>query len=135
MTAQCPVLTASNIKYLLALYALETGTRGVRCVEIAGILGITRPSVHAMVKTLSTMGLLRQDRYGTVHFTREGACLAARYARYYETVCGHLRALFINETDVKAAAYAVLAEIPADRLDAMDSMRVKPEREENRVPD
>ena len=73
-------LTAANIRYLLALRDLDGDQRGVRCVSIAEALGVSKPSVHAMMDTLKKLSLVDKDRYGTVRFTPAGRELADRYA-------------------------------------------------------
>ncbi len=113
------LLTAANIKYLLVMNELMQDGKGVRCVDIADSLGITRPSVHTMMNTLRDMQLIRKDRYGEAFFTDDGRDLAERYARYFDAICGSLSSLLANEADVKAAAYALLAEVPEKSLEGM----------------
>ncbi len=38
-----PALTAANIRYLLAIEDLDRNGKGVRCVDVAQALGITKP--------------------------------------------------------------------------------------------
>ena len=89
MTHQSPPLTATNIKYLLAMQALDISGEGMRCVDVAQRLGITKPSVHTMMKTLIDMKLVEKPRYGTVCFTVQGKKLTEQYCRYYKTIYIH----------------------------------------------
>ncbi len=43
-------LTPSAIKYLLALLDLCQNDAGARCMDIAGQLHVTKPSVHSMIE-------------------------------------------------------------------------------------
>mgnify|MGYP004556155773 CR=1 FL=1 len=113
------LLTAANIRYLLVMSVLMQDGKGVRCVDIADSLGITKPSVHTMMNTLRDMQLIRKDRYGEAFFTDDGRDLAERYSRYFDAICGSLSSLLTNEADVKAAAYALLAEVPEASLEEM----------------
>lgn len=45
-------LPATRLRYLFALEKLCQENGGARAVEIATLLGVTRPSVHRMVETL-----------------------------------------------------------------------------------
>ena len=65
------------------------------------------------------MQLIRKDRYGEAFFTDDGRDLAERYSRYFDDICGSLSSLLTNEADVKAAAYALLAEVPEASLEEM----------------
>ena len=85
------ILTASNIKYSLALYALNPDSTGIRCIRLAKALGVSKPSVHKMISTLKDMKLVRKDLYGTVSFTDTGHELARQYSGYYETLYIYLK--------------------------------------------
>ncbi|HHZ07089.1 MAG TPA: hypothetical protein GX401_10000 [Clostridiales bacterium] len=119
MANQKQALTAANIKYLLALYSLDPSGQGIRSVRLAEFLDITKPSVHTMIGTLKDRKLVRKDIYGTVSFTEEGKSLAQKYSEYYDVVCDYLDALLSDESDIKAATCALLAEIPENSLAVM----------------
>lgn len=46
-------LTASNIRYLLTMKELDRDGCGVRCVDLASALNLSKPSVHNMMDTFS----------------------------------------------------------------------------------
>ena len=107
-------LTASNIRYLIAIRKLCEDGNGTRCVRIAEVLGVSKPSVHTMINSLKELDLVRKDRYGEVFFTEEGSRLANIYTEYYEE--------FIpNNEAANAATCAVLAEVGQDGLENMIS--------------
>lgn len=117
-------LTAANIRYLLALRDLDGDQRGVRCVSIAEALGVSKPSVHAMMDTLKKLSLVDKDRYGTVRFTPAGRELADQYESYFQTIYNHFSALLPCTADARSAAYALIAELPADCLQQMCSRMI-----------
>ena len=57
------VLTASNIRYLLAMKELDHDGSGVRCSAIANALRLSKPSVHNMMNTFRRLGLVQKDAY------------------------------------------------------------------------
>ena len=85
-------LTAANIKYLLAIQSLCTGQSGVRCTDLARRLNVAKPSVHAMVRSLSEQGLAAKERYGTIFLTEAGQQMAAQYAQCVEDLSSRLKA-------------------------------------------
>ncbi len=112
-------LSASSIRYLITMNALDKAC-GIRCVDIAEKLGLTKPSVHRMMETLSDRALVKKVRYGMVFLTEEGRELAARYAVYYDTVCRFLsQKLALPPEDSRNAALALLAGISDERIENM----------------
>ena len=73
------VLTASNIRYLLAMKELDHDGSGVRCSAIANALRLSKPSVHNMMNTFRRLGLVQKDAYRACFFTDRGNEIAARY--------------------------------------------------------
>ena len=80
-------LTAANIKYLIILHEMECCTkRGIRCVDIAKLLNITKPSVHTMIENLRFLGLVVKEHYGSVYMTEAGKHAAKRYLEHYSAL-------------------------------------------------
>jgi Mn-dependent DtxR family transcriptional regulator len=119
MANQEKALTASNIKYLLVMRNLYTDGKGIRSTDIAKALGITKPSVHTMIKALQSMELATKDRYGIIWFTDNGKELADRYTEYFETVLNRLHTFLPEDVDTRAAACAMIAELTEDDIKAM----------------
>lgn len=86
MIIQRENLTAANIKYLLAIRELHRNKEAVRSVDVAELLGISRPSVHAMIETMKAMGLLIKEKRGEIRFTDKGNALADTYNHYYKVI-------------------------------------------------
>lgn len=77
MTNAPKPLTASAIKYLLVLLELCKNETGARCMDIAGQLHVTKPSVHSMIGNLCSAGLAEKKKYGNVFLT-PAACVMPR---------------------------------------------------------
>ena len=50
--------------------------RGVRSTDLARSIGVTKPSVYTMAKSLCSLGLVEKDRYGAIRFTQDGEDVA-----------------------------------------------------------
>ena len=68
--SNCPqAMTPASIRYLLVLDDLCREGRGVRSVEIAARMNVSKPSAHSMLQNLCQAGLVEKERYGTVFLT------------------------------------------------------------------
>lgn len=119
-------LTASNIRYLLTIRQLDCENQGVRCIDIANALRLTKPTVHSMIRKLIELGLVSQDHGGAVYLTEQGCACAHQYGACHSTAVRMFRGLLdLSEREAKGAAYSLLAEIPPARLsevrDRMDA--------------
>lgn len=111
-----PALTAANIRYLLAIEDLDRDGKGVRCVDVAQALGITKPSVHSMVDSMKDMGLLEKPHYGVIRLTDLGRSTVDRYQVYFQTICRHFTQFLPQRQDVLAAAFALLSELKLESV-------------------
>ena len=112
-------LTPTAIKYLLTLSQLCAPGKGARCVTVAERLGVSKPSVHSMVRNLSALGLVQKEPYGIVYLTGEGRDAAALYETCYAPLCQRIReTLGLEEEACINVACAVLAQVP-DQLDEL----------------
>ena len=111
-----PALTAANIRYLLAIEDRDRDGKGVRCVDVAQALGITKPSVHSMVDSMKDMGLLEKPHYGVIRLTDLGRSTADRYQVYFQTICRHFAQFLPQRQDVLAAAFALLSELKLESV-------------------
>lgn len=73
-------LSDANLRYLFAVSDLAAGGRPVRSKEVADVLGVTRPSVVRVLRTLAEHGLVEKAPYGKITLT-ERCFFAARYYR------------------------------------------------------
>ena len=59
--AETMMLPGARLRYLFSLARLCRENGGARAVELAAMLGVTRPSVHRMMEALKKQGLVRQN--------------------------------------------------------------------------
>ena len=126
--SNCPqAMTPASIRYLLVLDDLCREGRGVRSVEIAARMNVSKPSAHSILQNLCQSGLVEKERYGTVFLTPEGRAQAERYTACCLLLRGRMRqTLGLNEEDARSAACAVLAQLP----DALPQMMERLSRKE-----
>lgn len=62
--------------YLEAILVLSQKGNGVRSVDIASMLGVSKPSVSHAMKLLREDGYIAMDRYGTVTLLDKGTEIA-----------------------------------------------------------
>ncbi|OCN03012.1 metal-dependent transcriptional regulator [Caproicibacter fermentans] len=112
-------LSASSIRYLITMHSLS-GERGMRCVDIARALHVTKPSVYRMMEALSDKALVQKEKYGMVFLTENGRELAVRYSAYYEIIFRFLcREFALPPEDAGNAVFALLAGISDERIGSM----------------
>lgn len=65
-------LTNARARYLALIRELDPEDCGVRSIDLANTLQISRPSVHAMIAKLEDMGFVTKEYYGLIHLTEKG---------------------------------------------------------------
>ena len=89
--------------YLEAILVLSKQGGGVRSVDIASMLGVSKPSVsHAM--KLREDGYIAMDRYGTVTLLEKGEKIAVRIFERHQVLTKMLEGLGVSEEVAKADA-------------------------------
>jgi len=80
-------LTGVQMKYLHTIYKTQKDDYGVRSVDIAGKLKVSKASVHRMVKLLDGMGFVSKKDRGNVRLTAlgksEGIKIHEKYMQVY----------------------------------------------------
>ena len=110
-------LTAANIRYLIAVKEIDPEGIGVRCVDVAARLRLSRPSVHNMLDTLVGLGLMSRSAAGVALLTEKGEAVAEQYTRYFGTVSAMLSENFAGLEKPETAACALMAEMPMEQLE------------------
>lgn len=77
-------LHSAKEDYLKAILILEKKKGMVRSIDIAGHMGVSRPSVSHAVSNLKNAGLLTMDEDFSLHLTKEGREIAEQT---YEKHC------------------------------------------------
>lgn len=112
-------LSASHIRYLLVLKKLASSELGVRSVELATELGVSKPSVYNMLCVLSDMKLVDKKPRSIVYLTQAGNQMAEKYTEYYDTVFAILTK-YISPNDIaQEAICSLIAEMTEDILEEL----------------
>ena len=78
--------TSSREDYLIAVYVLEKERGVVRSIDIAEMLGYSKPSVSNGVHLLIENGLVAMDQSYFLHLTEKGKKKAEEIYKRYEVV-------------------------------------------------
>lgn len=109
------ILTAAHIRYLLALKRLS-GEEGIRSVDIANDLNLSKASVHNMMDTFLELKYITKEYGGKVFLTEYGLKRATEFERYHNNLKNQLFSQVTVDGTADSAIYAFLAELPENSL-------------------
>lgn len=93
--------------YLEAILVLSKKGGGVRSVDIASMLSVSKPSVSHAMKLLREDGYIAMDRYGTVTLLDKGAEIANRIYERHNVLTKMFEGLGVSPEVAKADACKV----------------------------
>ena len=106
-------LTASQVRYLLAISELSEKRAAVSSSDIADMLKVTRPSVNKMLEVLSSKNLLEKKRYGTVRLTDLGVEISNDCGERVSRLSDKLAdSLGFASDDIKRCSIILVSEMP-----------------------
>ncbi len=106
-------LCSGQYRYLLSIYRLQQEHRRIRCVDIAGDLGVTRPSVSKMMKCMVRMELVEPDYCESVRLTPAGMALAEKINSNYDMIYAFFRRMLrLSPPEAKEQAFQFLSTFP-----------------------
>ena len=111
--------TFSQIRYILWLHNLSHGEHGVKNVELATALGVSKPSVHNMLKSLAELGVVKQETFGLAFFTDEGLKLAKKYSHCYLILEKKLSEVCGSGSVSENAICVLLSDMPYGKVDEL----------------
>lgn len=112
-------LTASQIRYLLAIYKLSNNGV-VRSADIADNLFVTRPSVHRMIIQMSKMNLITKEKYSYISITENGRILAEQYYNEFCHICKLLNnSLGLPFDSVENGVITILSRLDLENLNSV----------------
>lgn len=119
MKSQKTTATVNIVRYLLLLLTLDTDGGGVRGVDLADRVGVKKPSVYQVIRTLSEMGLAEQERYARINLTEIGRETAALYLDCYNRMLPRITEVTgLSEEVCRFAVYEILSRMNRDELSA-----------------
>ena len=112
-------LTAANIRYLLTMKAFADAGRQIRNAYLAEYLHYKKSSIHSMLKSLVSIGMIQKDDDNIIYLTEKGAETALHYQQYYRKLDSLMQKCFPAFDNRENAVFALLAEIPEQDLQKM----------------
>ncbi len=100
--------------YLEAILILSKQDGGVRSVDIASMLGVSKPSVSHAMKLLREDGYIAMDRYGTVTLLDKGAEIAGQVYERHNVLTQMLEGLGVSPSTAKADACKIEHDLSAE---------------------
>ncbi len=103
--------------YLEAILILSKKGGGVRSVDIASMLGVSKPSVSHAMKLLREDGYIAMDRYGTVTLLEKGEEIASRIYERHTVLTRMLENLGVSPEVARADACKIEHDISSESFD------------------
>lgn len=103
--------------YLEAILMLSREGGGVRSVDIAAKLGVSKPSVSHAMKLLREDGYIAMDRYGTVTLLEKGAEIAGRIYERHMVLTKMLQGLGVPSEIARADACKMEHDISVESFE------------------
>lgn len=103
--------------YLEAILILSKKGGGVRSVDIATMLEVSKPSVSHAMKLLREDGYIAMDRYGTVTLLEKGTEIAGRIYERHTVLTGLLEKLGVSPEVARADACKLEHAISQESFD------------------
>ena len=103
--------------YLESILMLSKSGDGVRSVDIASMLGVSKPSVSHAMKLLREDGYIAMDRYGTVTLLEKGAEIANRIYERHTVLTDMLIMLGVPEDIAKNDACKIEHDLSVETFD------------------
>lgn len=111
--------------YLEAILILSKKGGGVRSVDIATMLEVSKPSVSHAMKLLREDGYIAMDRYGTVTLLDKGAEIAARIYERHTVLTRLLESLGVSAEVARADACKMEHAISQESFDKIKAHFLK----------
>lgn len=116
--------------YLEAILVLSQKGNGVRSVDIAAMLSVSKPSVSHAMKLLREDGYIAMDRYGTVTLLEKGAEIANRVFERHTVLTRMLESLGVPSDVARADACKMEHDISEESFE-----KIKERMMADRQPD
>ena len=116
-------LTVTQLRCLLAVYALSGMREEVASKSVAKLLDVSKPTVHNMLDMLLRIGLLEKQPYGAARLTPDGLALAQRLeARKEKLVLGFSRRLRLPMDEAASAALLLMSGLTDQSLAQLEAL-------------
>ena len=107
--------------YLESMIILKEKNGYVRSIDIAGFLGVTKPSVSNAMKRLREEGYIEMDRSGFITVTEKGMEIADKIYTRHKKLKDFFVALGVNEDVAEMDACKIEHDISDETFEAICS--------------
>ena len=105
--------------YLEAILMLQEEKGYARSVDIAGLLGVTKPSVSFAMKKLRENGYILMDEDSLIALTESGEAIARRILDRHNTLSSFLESLGVDEKTAREDACKMEHDLSQASYDAI----------------
>lgn len=112
--------------YLETLLILEEQHGKIRCVDVANLMGVSKPSVNKAMNVLKDKGYVLQESYGDIHFTDDGKEIAKKVYHRHQTISRFLHeVLGVDEETADEEACHIEHVISEDTFQKIANFKTK----------
>ncbi len=111
--------------YLEAILRLQESKGFVRSVDIAAMLGVTKPSVSFAMKRLRENGYILMDEDNLITLTETGAAIALRVYDRHKTLVSFLTSIGVSEATAREDACKIEHDISEETFEALRKQILK----------
>ena len=104
---------------MIYLWRLSGDGIGVKNIELANAMNVTKPSVHNMLKSLCQIGIVKQENFGLAHLTEEGSVISKKLEACYNLFKEKMIELCGGGVATEIAICGILAEMSTEKIDQM----------------
>lgn len=116
--------------YLEAILRLSRQGEGVRSIDVATMLGVSKPSVSHAMKLLREDGYIAMDRYGTITLLDKGAEIANNIYERHRVLSQMLESIGVSKETALADACKMEHDISQETFEKVKEYFLKNMKEE-----
>ena len=116
--------------YLEAIIRLSRQGEGVRSIDVATMLGVSKPSVSHAMKLLREDGYIAMDRYGTITLLDKGAEIANNIYERHRVLSQMLESIGVSKETALADACKMEHDISQETFEKIKEYFLKNMKEE-----
>lgn len=116
--------------YLEAILRLSRQGEGVRSIDVATMLGVSKPSVSHAMKLLREDGYIAMDRYGTITLLDKGAEIANNIYERHRVLSQMLESIGVSKETALADACKMEHDISQETFEKIKEYFFKNMKEE-----
>lgn len=116
--------------YLEAILRLSRQGEGVRSIDVATMLGVSKPSVSHAMKLLREDGYIAMDRYGTITLLDKGAEIANNIYERHRVLAQMLESIGVSKEVALADACKMEHDISQETFEKIKEHFFKNVKEE-----